>query len=375
MTIKKSALFLILCALFLFPIARTWSFEDKISIKHSYYFDNRSIYFDNTEGIAVHSPTLYLSKKITDNIALHAKGSMDAISSASRKIDAVTTASPKAEMERRVEENVGLSYLHGRFTTFDLGLGYSGEEDYNSAYGYLSVAHEMFNKNTTLGGVYSHNSDRIYTTKPGDTRQFPRGRETDSYGFSLSQILSRTTLAAIGYNYMSVRGYMGSTQNIVRLSDGTYAEENHPGYRNRNAFVFRINQYIIPTRSAVHFSYRYYTDDWSVDSHDMGVKLYQYLNDELVLRLKYRYYDQSQSFFWAENPIPGQEYNTWDGRMKNIHAHLYGVKFIYDLAKVTAGTALEDIFTDTEANFVMDRYYQDTGFNYYMVQAGLTLKF
>lgn len=374
---KKKLFFFLAVFLPLFlAILTTWAVEeDKATIKYSYYSDNRSIYFNNTDGITVHTPTLLLAKRLSDNLTLHVKASLDAISAASRRIDAVTTASPNAEMERRTEGNFGFSYLFKRLTTFDFGFGYSGENDYNSKYGYLSAAQEMFNKNTTLNLVYAHNSDRIDTTKKGDTRSFPQGRETDSYNISFSQILSRTTIAAVGYNYLDVRGYMGSSQNVVGLSDGTYADEHHPAQRSRNAAIFRLNQYIVPTRSAVHLTYRYYFDDWDVRSHDMGVKLYQYLSDELILRLRYRYYDQSAAFFWYDNPMPGQQYTTWDGRMKNIQADLFGVKFIYDITDFADEIFTGNIFKGAEVDFVWDRYYQNTGFNYNLYQAGLTFKF
>jgi hypothetical protein len=374
----RQKLFFFLAAILFcsFVIFKAWAVEeDKATIKYSYYNDNRSIYFDNADGITVQSPTILLNKKLSDNLTLHVKASLDAISAASRKIDAVTTASPNARMEKRAEGNVGFSYLFKRLTTFDFGFGYSGENDYNSKYGYVSAAHEMFNKNTTVNVAYVHNSDRIETTRIGDTRNFPQGRQTDSYTLSFSQILSRTTIAAVGYNYLDVRGYMGVSQNVVQLSDGVYADEQHPRDRNRNAAIFRINQYIVPTRSAIHLSYRYYFDDWSVNSHDIGIKLYQYLTEELILRLRYRYYDQSSAFFWYDNPVPGQQYTTWDGRLKNIQANLFGMKFIYDVTGLTEGTFVEKLFKNTEVDLVWDRYYQNTGFNYNLYQAGLTVKF
>jgi len=376
MSLKKPLLFLIVFLPLCVSIVNLWAFqEDTVSLKYSYYSDNRSIFFDNTEGITVHSPVLSLVKGITDTLSLHAKGSMDAVSAASRRIDAVTTASPKAELERRFEENVGLTYQFRRLTTFDFGLGYSGENDYLSRYGYFSLAHEMFNKNTTLNLDYSHNNDRIYTTRIGDDRSFPKGRVTDSYTINLAQVLSRTTIAALGYNFINARGYMGASQNVVSLAGGLFADERHPERRHRNAMIFRINQFIRPTRSAFHLTYRYYFDDWDVNSHDMGIKGYQYLTDDLILRLRYRYYRQSEAFFWRDNPVQGQEFTTRDGRLQKMRAHLFGMKVIYDLGKVNGDTPLGEFLKNTEVDLLWDRYYRDTGFNYNLFQAGLRVKF
>ncbi len=66
---------------------------------------------------------------------------------------------------------------------------------------------------------------------------------------------------------------------------------------------------------------------------------------------------------------------TRDGRLRDIDAHLFGVKVIYDLTELTMSGPLGDIFENTEIDFLWDRYYQENSFHYDLLQVGLTVIF
>ena len=47
----------------------------------------------------------------------------------------------------------------------------------------------------------------------------------------------------------------------------------------------RVSQYI-NNRSSVKVDYRYYTDNWGIDSHTIGSNLSQYITDDVVVRYR-----------------------------------------------------------------------------------------
>ncbi|HIP46748.1 MAG TPA: DUF3570 domain-containing protein [Campylobacterales bacterium] len=57
----------------------------------------------------------------------------------------------------------------------------------------------------------------------------------------------------------------------------------------------------IGDKTAWHSSYRYYHDDWEIDSHTLNNKLYYELNTETTLGTGLRYYDQDAAYFFSKD--------------------------------------------------------------------------
>ncbi len=332
--------------------------EDRFSIKYQHYEDDKSIYYKDTDGVKSDRWLVAVTKFITEKTSLALNYGVDAISSASWKVDGVTSASKRAGEEDRHSGSLGINHTIGK-ANMSAGFGLSRENNYNSDYLYATVAQDFSKRNTTLALSLSKSWDDIYSTKIGEARDFPKDKETSTVGLSLTQTITPWTIAAIGHEYSYVNGYQAHPENVVQLTNGTFTDELHPETRYRNASVIRVNQYL-PWRGAVHADYRYYHDSWGVDSNTLGIKYYQYIYKDLIARARYRYYSQGAADFHSKDPTAADSFPTIDGKLRDFDSEMYGVKFIYNIAKLANRMGLK---AEEKVNLDVkyDRYKQLNG--------------
>lgn len=329
--------------------------EDRFSIKYQHYEDDKSIYYKNTAGVISDRWLISIAKAITEKTSLALNYGVDAISAASWKIDGVTSASRRAGEETRHSGSLGINQAIGK-ATLSAGVGVSREDNYNSNYANASIAQDFNKRNTTVALSVSKAWDEIYSTKIGDSRTFPMSKDTSTLGLTFTQVLTPWTIAAIGNEYTMVDGYQAHPENVVMLSDGTFTDEKHPETRYRNASVLRVNQYL-PWSSSVHADYRYYHDSWGIGSNTLDLKYYQYLTDDLVMRLHFREYSQDAANFFSDTPAPSDPYPTIDGKLRSFASQMYGFKIIYNATRLARKIGL-DVSEKVSLDLKYDRYQQ-----------------
>jgi hypothetical protein len=157
-----------------------------------------------------------------------------------------------------------------------------------------------------------------------------RGRvgelEGVSASLSFTQILSEISLASIGYDLVHNWGYLANPYRTLAV-EGAQANETHPGARTRHSLYGRVQLYAPESRTAFHVLYRVYLDDWELGALTPEGRIYQEIGDGLVLRVRYRYYNQLRSFFWR--PVDQFSFEdpflTADPKMAAFQSHLLGV--------------------------------------------------
>lgn len=360
-------LFTVHCSLF----TASASAEDRFSIKYQHYEDDKSIYYKNTDGVKSDRWLVALAKSITEKTSLALNYGVDAISSASWKVDSVTSASRRAGEETRYSGGLGLNHTEGT-ANFSANFGVSRENNYNSNYLSASAAKDYNKRNTTVALAFSKAWDEIYSTKVGDVRNYPKTKDTSTVGLSLAQTLTPWTVAAIGYEYTMAEGYQAHPENVVQLSNLSFTDELHPESRYRNAGVLRVNQYL-PWSAAIHADYRYYHDSWDIGSNTVGLKYYQYIYKDLILRARYRYYSQGAADFYSANPTVFDKYPTIDGKLRRFDSEMYGLKFIYDITKLVGKAGIKAA-EKVNVDLKYDRYQQADAITSATSRSGIGLK-
>ena len=140
-----------------------------------------------------------------------------------------------------------------------------------------------------------------------------------------TQVVTKTTVLRAGVEFNRVAGLQENPYRNVYVA-GTNVPENHPDVRMRQDIFLGLSQYVY-NRSSVKLDYRYYSDDWGVSSHMIGIKLNQYVNEEFIFRYRYRYYAQLPSEFYRDEYLEAggvNGYQTSDYRMGDFGAHLFG---------------------------------------------------
>ncbi|MBI1795910.1 MAG: DUF3570 domain-containing protein [Candidatus Eisenbacteria bacterium] len=243
-------------------------------------------------------------------------------------VDAITTAS------RPISGNAFSDYVKVR-NEIEGGLkqGRAAVEYYLSSEADYLAQQLGGSYNRDIGGDQlnlsvgtSYGWDRIDPLPDDKNNGVPVSRKnTLHWNAVATQILSPTLLLRYGVEYNIVEGLQHNPYRDV-FAGGSRVPERHPDHRQRRDAFVRLNQYL-SNRASLKFSYRFYNDDWGIDSHELGSKLSQSIAHGVFASYEYRYYTQTPARFWRAdytslNGVDG--YLTGDYRMGPLSSHLFG---------------------------------------------------
>ena len=294
---------------------------------------------------------------------------------ASYLVDAITSASIAAGAQEdirftevRNQGSLGVSHeLDLGDVQLDLGVagGLSHEPDYLAtnvrAFGVLSFNQRASSLAVSLGYIHD---DVGMVLRGGERRVDDTGRDLSdrgrqgqlegiSAGLTFNQVLTPVTTLVVGYQLLHNWGYLQNPYRRARVGDGLQSEV-HPTERTRSTISGRLAHFFPETQTAVHLMYRAYLDDWEVGALTPEVRVYQMIGPSVVLRVRYRYYDQVDSFFFQDRYSGTENFFSADPKMSNFSSHLFGLQMRVGL----------DFFRDTPLEF-LSRAWVDFSFNYW----------
>lgn len=249
------------------------------------------------------------------------------------------------------------------------------EYDYTS-FGFGGAFTKLFNeKNTELSinaNVYLDNwsliypkelrpfrngdsgiNDNLFTNNriTGNTNYSPTfneipdsGRNSYSVGLGFSQILHKNVQGMLSFDFIQQQGLLSTPFQRVYFSDveGSFIDnfqladaiETLPDSRVKIAVGARLNWYL-HHRISLRSYYRYYADDWGINSHTASIELPIKVHDKFTLYPSYRFYNQTAADYFRpyKTALSTDSYYTSD----------------YDLAEYSAtqlgfGLSYTDIF-------------------------------
>lgn len=225
-----------------------------------------------------------------------------------------------------------------------------------------------------------------YGTITGNTNYNPiftefssKSRNSYSAGFSFSQILSKRLQGALMFDFVNQQGLLSMPFQRVYFNDvaDSFIEdfqladaiEQLPDNRTKLAVGGRLNYYINEI-FALRTYYRYYSDDWGVNSNTASVEMPIKITAKFTLYPSYRYYDQTAADYFApyEQHISTEKYYTSDYDLSKYSANQYGFGITYT-----------DIFAKAHINkfglksvdLKFNQYERNTGLKASIVTAGL----
>lgn len=293
--------------------------------------------------------------------------SIDAITTASRPIE--STADAYTEFTKNRDEiRTGMTYN-------GLSAGYyvSFETDYFAQQVSGGYMREFFGQNLNLSAGLSYGWDAIEPLQDEDTSQIPDERSTLHMGLVATQVLTPSTVLRVGVEQFLVDGLQHNPYRNVYVDTGN-VPELHPDSRSRKDLFVKVNQYL-PNRSALHLDYKWYTDDWGIDSHTIGTRLHQYVTENIIVRYRYRYYVQSAAYFYRDEYLqPGgvDGYQTGDYRMGDFDAHLFGSRIEWAMGGVFADSAF---LSRLILSLSYERYFNSNNFSANIFESGISFAF
>lgn len=231
--------------------------------------------------------------------------------------------------------------------------------------------------NDYLFQAFTVNGDGIYN--PDFTELGEKGRNSYSAGINFSQIFSEKLQGSLMADIVLQKGLLSTPFQRVYFSDREdfYIQdfqladdiEHLPDSRFKTAVGGRLNYYLSET-FVLRSYYRYYTDDWGIQSHTANIEIPVKLSDKFTIYPSYRYYTQTAADYFAsyEEHTSSEEYYTSDYDLSEFNANQFGF-----------GVNYTDIFTKFHlGNFGLkgvdlkyDHYKRNTGLTADIVSGGL----
>ncbi len=339
--------------------------------------------YTDSLGTLVSTPVANASMDVSDTVAVTGRAFVDVISSASRRIDGMSSASPEMGEETRRAGSLGVGYDRGAQRGSML-LERSVEPDYGSTTVGGGLSRDFAQRCTTLDAYWYHSFDTIEPLRLGQAGTESLRKDTDAWRFTFAQVLTRGTVLTLSYSPTWVRGYQASPyySDIVSHAEQSpvYVMETHPERRFREAASLRVDQWV-PIRGALHPFVRLYRDDWGIRSVTAELAYNQHVGELVILGLRYRHYVQTASDFHQDSYTAAEArqltYLSLDYKYDAMVSQLWGTQAVVDLEPVRSRLDPERL-TQLSVHLAYDYYLQthdDWSFVAHVGRFGVTSAF
>ncbi len=286
----------------------------------------------------------------------------DAVSGASRPLRNAN----RDFVKNRGQGIVGLEQKLGDNSTLTASYYNSREVDYYSQAVIGSWTQELAQKNFTfqLRGQYTRDDVGEILLSGDLTESFKESHEAH---LTITQLLSSTSVFRTGGDATRLKGLLSDPYRLVPKIDAngdtTNPKENHPSQRWRLAGWVELSQYL-PIEASMVMNYRYYFDDWGVNSHTGQFKLNKYLGPNWIASPEYRYYFQTQADFgdYAKNASPGT-YFTGDYKLRTFDSNNFGFGLTYFFRGLVAGHNAYQFMEGASLSIMFFRYWNSLDFS------------
>ncbi|MCI0501025.1 MAG: DUF3570 domain-containing protein [Epsilonproteobacteria bacterium] len=337
-------------------------------------------YNENDSRVSVLAPSIEVNKEFGTDYTLNVDLVADSVSGASPTY--YDTASGASAYSRGVQNDpanikkdnvnfeeqrtaIGVN-LTTRFDSRDelqTGINISAEHDFYSAElsgSYLHYLDGSKNQSLTVGGSYQSNQilKKIDTTS-GASEKLTSDIYNLQVGFS--QVLNQKSVASIGLFFTNESGYLSSPYHNIVRNGNTIEAENKPDAKTGYGVKFGYQNALTDNLSS-QYSYKFYSDNWGINSHTIDTQFYYDLSSKIILGGGLRYYTQTKADFYGEN-FTTEKFASSDERVKDFNAITYKGSIDYK------------INDKLSYNFGANLYDQSTGLQATTFTTGIKYKF
>jgi hypothetical protein len=343
------------------------------AVEADWDIETSALYYSESDGrVSAFEPAIYAGKDLEEGGRLNLRLVIDVLTGASPNAAhastvAQTFTTPSGNNtytvqpgetplddtfhDTRVSFGADWSLELDRMSRLTLGTNVSKEYDYLALGLSVAYAHDLNDRNTTLTASFGFNNDTIEPegdiptalqamVTQGSSAANRQGASDDkTIGdvlFGITQVINRNTIMQLNYSFGQTDGYQNDPFKIVSVIDPAtglpattgffdtantgnraYLYESRPDSRNRNNIYFKTVHHL--QEDIINFSYRYYWDDWDINSHTLDLK-YRYQMKASYLQPHIRYYKQDAAEFYVHNLSLGSDVNATTGAVSRQYA-------------------------------------------------------
>ena len=261
-------------------------------------------------------------------------------SASSDKIDPQTISSA-SHADTRVYPSLGWTVENEqKGTTLGAGLSYSNEFDYQSFGANISIAKKTNNRMGELSAKLQAFLDQVSLIYPielrtangngrGDENNYATtSRNSISGNLGWSQIINKRFQVSLEAEIVYQHGYLGLPFHRVYFNDQTVHVENLPSSRLKIPIGIRAN-YFISDKFILRSWYRYYHDDWGINSNALQIETVIKLTPFFSVTPFYRFYQQSAVDYFApyEMHTAADNFYTSNYDLSKFNSNFFGAGF------------------------------------------------
>lgn len=315
------------------------------------YYDNGDSGDGNPfldEALTVIEPVVMFTYNVTDRTGIWAKMSYDRVTSASIDRLSKFPMQSGASGDNYFGLDAGMRYAF----TDDVRAGFFGS--FSTEYDYRSIGLggdieiDLANKNATLKGSLNAFFDDIdiirfngAENEGSDNRTSFAGTLTwyqrmaprwhGEFGLTLGH---QSGFLETAYNAVVIENpALPPNPNLENMARGIEITEELPSSRSRGALFARVRHFF-GTDSAVELGGRIYSDSWGITSFAIEPRYYTWIaRDSLRMRLRYRYYTQSEADDYQDRFFNVTNERTQDSDLADFDSHLGGIQFVWHASK------------------------------------------
>jgi hypothetical protein len=210
--------------------------------------------------------------------------------------------------------------------------GFSIEDDYYSGNMGLAASRDFNDRNTTLSAGTGVSLDWLEPTRDRQDPGRPKHENKQSINVyaGLSQVLTRHSVIQSTFSYDYSTGYLSDPykRSLVLTGANTLPRDQRPSTRNQFTWLTRYRHHVSAFNGTLHLDYRFYADDWSINSSTFDIAWYQDLLWGIQIIPSFRYYSQSEADFYEPvylAPKANNKYSS-DYRLSPYGAISYRLK-------------------------------------------------
>lgn len=283
------------------------------------------------EDLTVIQPSMILDWGLSDISALSITANFDWVSSASiERLGDRNTFPGTQQSGASGDYYVGLDVAYRRQLSNTTRAG--GHVGFGKEYDYLSVgaggdiAWQGADRNSTFSAALNGYFDSIDLIRFNGIETGSDNRTSLAGTFKWNRVLDSASSMQFGGTVSNQSGFLATPYNSVFIGGVTETSEVLPDSRMRFS-VYGSYRHWIMEGGAAEFASRIYTDDWGITGLSFEPRWYQQVGDDLLMRFRYRYYNQSAADYFGTFATT-ETYMTQDSDLGDFNSHTIGMRLI-----------------------------------------------
>ena len=300
-------------------------------------------------------------------------------SASSDKIDPATISSASHADTRFYPSLAWTMENENKGSTIGAGISFSSEYDYKSFGANINFARKTKNKSGEFTAKLQAYLDQVSLIYPVELRTGGVGNEknyattsrnTFSGGLSWSQIINERLQLMLDGEVVYQQGYLGLPFHRVYFANNSVHVENLPSNRLKIPVGIRAN-YFIGDKFILRTWYRFYHDDWNINSNTVQVETVVKLTPFLSITPFYRFYQQTAANYFAPYQVhtAADIYYTSNYDLSKFNSNFFGAGF-----RITPPNGVFKIQHLNSLELRYGHYQKTTGMNSDIISLNLKLK-